>query len=182
MQVHYQYDAFVCYTTDDRFWVHSVLLKELEETYGFRLCIHYRDFGIGGSFYEMMVSKLSESRAVIFTLSESSLRSDWCMHELNIAYDQSVRLKKPLIIVKLGKITKKTVESPIFRQILDSRVYITWPGTGDEDAGKCNEMKQFWAKLTSGLYEETEGYLSCCRSYFGYRNLNDVGDVQGDQE
>ena len=38
----YEYDAFVSYSSErfDRYWVHDVLMKILEETYGFRLVIH----------------------------------------------------------------------------------------------------------------------------------------------
>ena len=38
----FKYDAFVAYCSKDRIWVHNVLRKSLEETYGFGLCIHYR--------------------------------------------------------------------------------------------------------------------------------------------
>ena len=38
----YKYDAFVAYCAEDRFWVHDVLMKTLEDVYSFRLCIHYR--------------------------------------------------------------------------------------------------------------------------------------------
>ena len=38
----YTYDAFVAYCEEDRFWVHDILRKELEDIYSFRLCLHYR--------------------------------------------------------------------------------------------------------------------------------------------
>ena len=40
------YDAFVLYSSvdDDHLWVHYKLLPELEKIYGFRLCIHHRNF------------------------------------------------------------------------------------------------------------------------------------------
>ena len=40
--MYFKYDAFVAYCSKDRIWVHNVLRKSLEETYGFELCIHYR--------------------------------------------------------------------------------------------------------------------------------------------
>jgi hypothetical protein len=60
MNADYIYDAFVCYCALDRFWVHNVLMKELEGKYGFKLCIHYRDFGFG-SIADMIVTKLTQS-------------------------------------------------------------------------------------------------------------------------
>ena len=45
----YKYDAFVLYSSvdADRLWVHYKLVPELENVYGFRLCIHHRDFRSG---------------------------------------------------------------------------------------------------------------------------------------
>jgi hypothetical protein len=178
----YTYDAFVCYSALDRFWVHIVLMKELEDKYGFRLCIHYRDFGFG-SIADMIVTKLTQSRCVIFILSEESLMSQWCQQELQMAYDQSVRLQKTLLIIKLGKISRNLVQSPLIQQLLDSQIYIKWPDV-NPNYKKSNEIVDlFWAKLTSGLYEERTNYLTCCRRYFGYGTLNEAAeDDQSDPE
>jgi hypothetical protein len=182
MNAEYIYDAFVCYSALDRFWVHNVLMKVLEEKYGFRLCIHYRDFGFG-SIADMIVTKLTQSCCVIFILSEESLMSQWCQQELQMAYDQSVRLNKTLLIVKLGTIPRNLVQSPLIQQFLDSQIYIKWPEV-DPNYKKSNEIVDlFWAKLTSGLYEERTNYLTCCKSYFGYEMLNEAAnDDQSDQE
>lgn len=40
----YVFDIFVSYSFVDRYWVHNVLVKELEDKYGFCLCIHIRNF------------------------------------------------------------------------------------------------------------------------------------------
>ena len=49
----YKYDAFVLYSSipDDRLWVHYKLRSELENVYGFRLCIHHRDFPPGFRYH-----------------------------------------------------------------------------------------------------------------------------------
>jgi hypothetical protein len=43
----YAYDGFVVYCDADRKWVHEKLVSVLEEEYGHKLCIHYRDFQVG---------------------------------------------------------------------------------------------------------------------------------------
>ena len=41
-QSEFKYDVFISYCSEDRIWVHNVLMKTLEEKYNFKLCIHYR--------------------------------------------------------------------------------------------------------------------------------------------
>jgi hypothetical protein len=68
------------------------------------------------------------------------------------------------------------VQIPLIQQFLYSEIYIKWPDL-NHDYNKSNEMVElFWAKLTIGLYEETESYLTCCRRYFGYDTLNQAAD------
>jgi hypothetical protein len=39
-KITWKYDAFVSYCAEDRFWVHDMFMKILEQNYGFHLCIH----------------------------------------------------------------------------------------------------------------------------------------------
>ena len=50
---------FVSYCAEDRFWVHDTLAKELEDTYKFKLCIHYRDFAAGSTIFDEIPVKCS---------------------------------------------------------------------------------------------------------------------------
>jgi hypothetical protein len=43
----YIYDGFVVYCDEDKKWAHEKLVPVLEEEYGHKLCIHYRDFQVG---------------------------------------------------------------------------------------------------------------------------------------
>ena len=89
----YKYDVFVSYCAEDRFWVHEVLMKQLEDVYKFKLCIHYRDFPAGGSISEVILKKLKQSCEIIFVLSDHfifTLRQPdrpWFQFELDEACD-----------------------------------------------------------------------------------------------
>ena len=77
--VSYKYDAFVLYSSvdDDRLWVHFKLVQELEKLYGFRLCIHHRDFLAGCDILDNIEQAIRSSRKVLVIMSENFLRSDW---------------------------------------------------------------------------------------------------------
>lgn len=70
----FTYDAFVSYVAEDRFWVHSVLMKMLEDEFGFHVCIHYRDFPVGGWIFDAIEESITDSRATITVLSHSENR------------------------------------------------------------------------------------------------------------
>ena len=99
--VNYTYDAFVSYCAEDRFWVHDVLMKTLEEYYGFKLCIHYRDFPVGGDIPETIITSMEESRDIILVLSNMTVKSKWCQFEIDHALLREGQMKRRVIIISL---------------------------------------------------------------------------------
>ena len=81
----YDFDAFVLYNSRDRFWVHDVLRKELEETHGFKLCLHFRDFQPGVAIIDNVAEAIKKSRKIIAVVSPNFLASDWCIDELHMS-------------------------------------------------------------------------------------------------
>ena len=77
-----KYDAFVSYASDDRFWVHDVLMPELEKNYGLKLCLHYRDFPAHGDIADVIVEKINQSNSIVVVLSRFSVVRPWCDFEL----------------------------------------------------------------------------------------------------
>ena len=67
----YQFDAFVLYSSElaDRKWVHEQLVKTMEQTYGFQLCIHMRNFICGEDILDNVEMAIRKSRKVIAVLS-----------------------------------------------------------------------------------------------------------------
>ena len=80
------YDAFVLYSgvDDDRHWVHYKLLTELENVYGFRLCIHHRNFPAGVDIIDNIAQAIRTSCKVLVVMSPNFVRSDWCIEEVQM--------------------------------------------------------------------------------------------------
>ena len=151
--VHYEYDAFVSYCSDDRFWVHDVLMKTLEETYGFKLVIHYRDFLLGNPIIECIDTFMGKSRELIVVISEASLQSEWCRYELEHAHLRAIQRNKHVIIIKLGQLPG-TIDHAAARTLLDNYNFLEWKTTKDG-------QKLFWARFIGHLYGR-EFACSCC--------------------
>ena len=161
------YDAFVSYCADDRFWVHDVLMKTLEDQYGFKLCIHYRDFPLGGGIAETIITQMQRSREMIIVISNVSLMRQWCQFELMEALRQSQARDQTIIVIKMGTLSEQNLaQNPTAAHILDMHTYLEW-------SDNPNGQKLFWAKLVGKLYEDNEGQCSyrCCCPY-GARSLS----------
>ena len=156
------YDAFISYAAEDRFWVHDVLRTQLEDKYGFRLCLHYRDFPSCGDIADVIVNFIRRSHSIVVILSDNSVRRPWCEFELKSAHAQHLNQGKRLIIVKLGKIPKDEDLSDLVTDLLNSKVYIEWPETGIRPT-RSEKRKQelFWTKVEKAIYGED--YCGCFR-------------------
>ena len=167
----WQYDAFISYCSDDRFWVHSSLMKTLEESYGFKLCIHYRDFPVGGSIIDTIISKMNDSRHLIVVISDVSMNSEWCQFELIQAMNQANKLNKTVIAIQLGDL-KLINQNPTAGHILQTHVCLHW----NDQSSKSQVF--FWNKIVSALYDE-QGGLCCCAlssNSIKYNQIYDMGD------
>ena len=142
----YKYDAFVLYSSikADRLWVHYKLVPELETVYGFRLCIHHRDFPAGFDIVDNIQAAIRSSRKVLVIMSENFVNSDWCVEEVQMT--RSVDRSK-LIVIMYSDVS--AVRTPtVIQQLLETRTYIEWA----EDA---QAQVLFWKKLRKALYTKT---------------------------
>ena len=168
----FKYDAFVSYSAEDRFWVHGVLMKELESVYAFNLCIHYRDFRVGADILEEINEKMNQSREIVVVLSETSVDKYWCEQELKISLALTNQRRQNLIVIKIGNIAPD-VESVTAKHVLQHRNYLEWTDEMDKDQDR---QKLFWARLVAFMYGTNIGdtCFSCCK--FSSRNLSDSLD------
>ncbi|KFM77858.1 Toll-like receptor 2, partial [Stegodyphus mimosarum] len=82
----YSYDAFLSYNSANTPWVVTYLIPALEvQEPKFKLCVHERDFQVGSLITENILEAIDASRKVILILSESFIKSEWCMFELHMA-------------------------------------------------------------------------------------------------
>ena len=167
-----KYDAFVSYASEDRFWVHDVLMPELEGTYGLQLCLHYRDFPAHGDLVDVIIKKIQQSRCIVVVLSKFSVIRPWCDYELKSAHAQHLLMGKDLIIIKLGDIPNDLELTDLVRDLLNSQVYIEWPEVGLQ-MSKLDHKRQsvFWGKIQRAIYGEE--HCSCMRYCNPLYNRND---------
>ena len=141
----YRYDAFVLYSSveSDRLWVHLKLVPELEKVYGFRLCIHHRNF-LCYDIVDNIEAAIRCSRKVLVVMSENFVNSGWCVEEVQMT--RSVDRNK-FIVIMYSDVS--AVRTPVvIQRLLETRTYIEWV----EDAPA---QALFWKKLRKALYTKT---------------------------
>ena len=172
--INWTYDVFISYCAEDRFWVHSVLMKTLEEEYGFKLCIHYRDFPVGELIVDAIIDKMNQSQYIIVVISDLSLQSEWCQFELAQAMHQVSQFNKTLIAIQLGEL-KEIHENLTAGHIIQSHVALHWNEKNPKAAA------YFWKRLVSCLYSDAEGQCRvCCGSCKKSIPYNEIYDMNDD--
>ncbi|XP_023236513.1 toll-like receptor 13 [Centruroides sculpturatus] len=137
----YEYDAFVSYNSVDVAWVAQILMPNLESHHSnFRLCIHDRDFEVGKLITENILDSIDKSRKVLLILTDSFVKSQWCMYELHVAQHQLFHYSRDaLVFVQVGPIDRNYMSKNL-KYLLKTRTYLIWP----EDPDKRSE---FWSRL-----------------------------------
>ncbi len=159
----YKYDAFVAYSTngEERPWVHTTLRETLEDEYGLKVCIHYRDFKLGRDLADTIVEAIDNSRKILFILSPSFIRSGWCDFELRMAHEKDVKHRRDsLVFVIFSKLNQPGTRMPkSLARLLEKRIYIEW--THDPDG-----QKLFWRRLVDAIQKE--------RRHDAFQNVSDT--------
>ncbi len=147
----YRYDAFVAYCSQDeeeRKWVHLTLTPKLEDEYGFKLCVHHRDFMPGYDIADNIVEAIQNSNKVLVILSPTFLESDWCHFEVRMAREKLIRDRRDSLVL----VIYKPLDVPGVRlprkliRILERKTYVEWTMN---NAGQ----DLFWEKLSRALKE-----------------------------
>ena len=145
----YQFDAFVLYSSElsDRRWVHEQLVKTMEQTYGFKLCIHLRNFIGGEDILDNVEMAIKKSRKVIAVISPNFARSGWCVDELQMTRSvEQAESRRKLIVILLQDFPDIPANiPPAIRLVLEQRTYLEW-----QDGEKAK--KHFWKRLNGALY------------------------------
>ncbi|XP_042309288.1 toll-like receptor 13 [Sceloporus undulatus] len=147
----YDYDAFVSYNTHDEKWVMNDLLPVMENQYGWKLCLHHRDFEPGRFIIENIVDNIYGSRKTICIISRHYLESEWCSKEIQVAsfciFDEH---KDVLILIFLEDIPSEYL-SPYhrMRKLIKKKTYLRWPQ-------EAQEIPLFWHKLNMAMKTREE--------------------------
>ncbi|VDI83979.1 Hypothetical predicted protein [Mytilus galloprovincialis] len=140
----YEYDAFVSYDNNDRFFVHDKLLTCLEREAELKLCIHNRDFLPGNDIAGNITSAIHNSRKVVIVMSHNYLDSYWCMFEYNMAKVESIYSRNKeniLFLVFLEKMSPKDLPL-IVLELVQSSSYIEYPNDEFGDTVFWNKLKE----------------------------------------
>ena len=143
----YKYDTFVLYSSvdADRLWVHYKLVPELEKVYGFRLCIHHRNFPAGFDIVDNIAAAIRSSRKVLVIMSKKFVESGWCVEEVKMT--RSIDRNK-LIVIMYSDVSAVRLP-PVIELLLETRTYIEW-----EENAQAQEL--FWKKVRKALYTKTK--------------------------
>lgn len=141
--VHYQYDAFVSYSSEDQAFVHKLVTTLEGGEPRLRLCVYERDFAVGAAITEEVLTAVAHSRRVLLMVSEAFARSHWCAWETHIAHHQRLQSEDALLVVRLGAVDEALL-TPTLRFLMQTRIYLEWPRHG-------NQQQAFWRKLRAAL-------------------------------
>uniref|UniRef100_A0A1B0FME2 TIR domain-containing protein n=1 Tax=Glossina morsitans morsitans TaxID=37546 RepID=A0A1B0FME2_GLOMM len=145
------YDLFISYCQSDRNWILQELLPNIEDTNEISLCLHERDFQIGVTILDNIMSCMDRSRAIMLLISSNFLLSHWCQFEMYLAqhsiFDAS---KNHLIIVFLEDIPKDKRPKTL-QYLMQIKTYIKWPSDGKNTTKLSEERKIFWKRLKRAL-------------------------------
>ncbi|GFN83043.1 toll-like receptor 2 [Plakobranchus ocellatus] len=157
------YDAFVSYKSsprDERF-VLQHLYPKLEEEFGFKLCLHFRDFPPGEPIANNIIQAVERSRRTILILSPSYVSSEWCRLEYQKAQHEMLKMRHKIIPVVLEDVRKMPEMDKALRTIIDTVTYVEWPGDCDKNINKSlgksvsdrteANIERFWKLLTCSM-------------------------------
>jgi hypothetical protein len=139
---HYEY-MFVSYAEEDRRWVENVLAPRVEGRWGYRLCLHHRDFHPGKQVLDNIECCVDGSRRMMFVFSPHFVRSRWCQFELSLGLDHAINRDDDILVVNLCDVDPDDLTATM-AAILRSCTYLQWTERGREAA-------QFWNGLRAAL-------------------------------
>ena len=79
------FHAFISYASQDRRWVKERLIKYLEKRRNLKLFVASRDFIAGKLITANIHSAITTSAKTVFVISNSFLKSEWCLEEFSMA-------------------------------------------------------------------------------------------------
>ncbi len=149
--VRFKYDAFVAYSThgEERAWVHTTLREKLEEEYGLKLCMYYRDFKLGRDLADTIVEAINASSKTLLILSPMFLNSGWCEFEVRMAQEKVVKERRDsIILVIYNKLERPGTRIPRkLARLMEKKIYVEW--TRDPDGEKL-----FWMRLVKAIRKD----------------------------
>ncbi|XP_060656219.1 toll-like receptor 4 isoform X2 [Drosophila nasuta] len=144
------YDIFISYCQNDRPWVLEELLPNVEKSGDISICLHERDFQIGVTILDNIISCMDRSRSLMLLISSKFLLSHWCQFEMYLAQHRIFEVSKEhLILVFLEDIPRRKRPKTL-QYLMDIKTYIKWPSKAGKQPS-TEERKLFWKRLRKSL-------------------------------
>ena len=140
----FQYDAYVCYHSSSRRWVIDLLVPELEDNEGLKLCLHDRDWFPGRTILDNVVESIESSRKILLLVNNGFASSDWCRRETTLAYQRLVEEQNNVLIVVLLEDIEQENMDRTLRSLLSSHTYLAW-------APSAKKKVRFWKALRRAI-------------------------------
>lgn len=147
----FNYDIFISYSDHDREWVLNSLLPNLESKSKVNVCLHERDFQVGISILENIISSMDRSRCILLVISQSFLRSQWCQFELHLAQHRLLETRREELILLFLEEIPKMKRPKTLQYLMRTKTYILWPKRNDDVEGQ----KLFWKRLLHATLRNT---------------------------
>ncbi|XP_045508810.1 toll-like receptor 13 isoform X1 [Colias croceus] len=138
----FNYDVFVSYCNEDRAWVLDQLLPHVEKDCRISVCLHERDFQVGLSILENIVSCMDRSRFIMLIISRRFLLSQWCQFEMHLAQHRLLETRREDLLLVLLEEIPRSLRPNTLHYLMLTKTYIVWPADGHTD---------FWRRLKRSL-------------------------------
>lgn len=147
----FNYDIFISYSDHNREWVLNSLLPNLESKSKVNVCLHERDFQVGISILENIISSIDRSRCILLVISQSFLRSQWCQFELHLAQHRLLETRREELILLFLEEIPRMKRPKTLQYLMRIKTYILWPKKNDDVEGQ----KLFWKRLHRAIFRHT---------------------------
>ncbi|XP_066294056.1 uncharacterized protein [Branchiostoma lanceolatum] len=85
-----KYHVFFCYSSADAPWVKDMIHTLESDKFGFKCCIHERDFTPGAFIIKNIARSIQESQKTVFVLSRDFVESRWCDFERQLVMSENL--------------------------------------------------------------------------------------------
>ncbi|XP_013110773.1 toll-like receptor 13 isoform X2 [Stomoxys calcitrans] len=145
------YDIFISYCQNDRDWVLHELMPNVEENGDISICLHERDFQIGVTILDNIISCMDRSRSLMLIISSNFLLSHWCQFEMHLAQHRMFDICKDQLILVFLEDIPRSKRPKNLQYLMDVKTYIKWPGCKNNGRHRPEEYKVFWRRLKRSM-------------------------------
>ena len=140
----FRYDLFVAHSSCNQGWVDDILQPKLENENGIKLCLHQRDFELGGEITDLIIDSMANSHKILLLLSPHFIRATGVSLRCQWLFGKVVKRGEDVLLLAILEPLDGEQISTTLTTLLKRKTYAEW--TNDPYG-----QKLFWAKLYAAL-------------------------------